>query len=124
MSAKDTLPPSVIMALGLTGCSLVGPCLSPPMHPCLSVAPYDPCEEANPPPECDEDKNAVDKLMKKVAATVCLSVMPRLEPMPPDEPVDCVASPGHADCPPPEKVKEEVLEREVLPEDVQRKLDE
>ena len=118
------------MALGLTGCGLFGPCLEP--MPCLSVV--DPCSEPNPPPDCfmpclspveppPDNENAVDRLMDHVQPTVCLSIAPCLEPMPEDW-VDCGETPEHPDCPPPAKVKEEVLEKEVLPEDVQKKLSE
>lgn len=124
MSVKDKLPPSILMALGLTGCGLVGPCLEPPMTPCLSV--IDPCSTPNPPPECappDEKPSAADRVMDAVRPSVCLSVMPCLEPMPSDM-VDelCDANPDHPDCPPPATVKEEVLDRNVLPEDVKEKL--
>jgi hypothetical protein len=129
MANDPRIPASVLMTLGLAGCGLVGPCLEPPMTPCLSV--IDPCSTPNPPPDCNPPADpgpkpsAADRVMDAVQPSVCLSVMPCLEPIPPDlaeEP--CEANPEHPDCPPPAKVKEEVLEKDVLPDDVKKKLEE
>ena len=107
------------MALGLTGCGLVGPCLEPTS--CLSIV--DPCSTDKPPPDCPTPTGAptaADELINKVRPSVCLSILPVDERPPPA--TDCDAAPDHPDCPPVDEVKKKVLEDGVLPDDVEEKV--
>jgi len=121
VSWRDNLPPSVVMALGLTGCNLSEP--MPEMTPCLSPV-VDPCSEDNPPPDCPTPAVPTvpaKDLMDKVRPSVCLSVIRHSpEPDPPSH--DCDTLPDHPDCPPADEVKKKVLEDGVLPDDVQEKV--
>lgn len=127
----DKLPPSVLIALGLSvacagdcGGGLLGPCLEPmppeepDVGPCLS-------ERPNPPPEPPLEP--------------CLSVQP--DPQPPEPDLGpCLSPPAPPDPPPPsgedaglrrapgeerlarEDVRKRVLARGVLPADVAERL--
>ena len=122
--SKESLPPSVVMALGLAGCGLASPCLDPSVclsiAPCLSVVRDLDCEYTPDHPDCTLLpclEPSIDD--RQVAPDVCLSIAPPHVQLA----IQCTENPEHPDCPPPEQVKDEVLEKKVLPEDVQKKLE-